>query len=117
MALTKTVAFMRPRWPEALTGWYPPRGTAVPWEADLPRTHALEEIIAPGLAAWQQRTPYLHRSLAEHAMYPLKQLFGKRWASRRFDTQVMEVQLRVAALNTMTARGMPVSTPEGVSLS
>ena len=95
----------------------PPRATAIAWEADHPRTHALEEIAAQGLAAWKQRTAYHRRSLAENAMYRLKQLFGERLASRRFDTQVAEIQIRVAALNTMTALGMPVSTPVGVSLS
>jgi hypothetical protein len=93
----------------------PPRATAIAWAADHPRTQALEEITAQGLAAGKQRTAYHRRSLAENARYRLNQLFGERLASRRFDTQVAEVQSRVAALNTLTALGMPVSAPLGVS--
>jgi hypothetical protein len=89
----------------------PPRATAIAWEADHPRTPALEAIAAPGLAAWKQRTASHRRRLAENAMYRLKPLVGERLASRRFDTQVAEVQIRGAALNTMTALGMPISAP------
>lgn len=94
----------------------PPRATAIAWAADHPRPHALEEIAAPGLAAWKQRTQDHRRRLAENARYRLNPLFGERLASRRCDTQVAEVQIRIAALNTLTALGMPVSAPLGVSL-
>ncbi len=50
----------------------PPRATAVPWAADHPRTQAIKEISEQGLAAWQQRTQYHRRSLAENARYRLK---------------------------------------------
>ena len=95
----------------------PPRDNAVPWEADHPRTQALAVIAAQGLPAWKQAVGYHRRSLAENAMYRFKQLFGDRLASRLFETQVTEVQVRVAALNVMTYLGMPVSVPVGVSLS
>jgi hypothetical protein len=44
-------------------------------------------------------------------------LLGDRLASRLFETQVTEVQVRVAALNVMTDLGMPVSVPCRVILS
>lgn len=95
----------------------PPRENAVPWAADHPRTQALADIATHGLSAWKRARGYHHRSLAENAMYRFKQLFGDRLASRRFETQVTEVHVRVAALNVMTYLGMPVSVPVGVSLS
>ena len=95
----------------------PPRATAIAWAADHPRTQAIKEISEQGLAAWQQRTQdHRRRRLAENARYRLNPLFGERLASRRCDTQVAEVQIRIAALNTLTALGMPVSAPLGVSL-
>jgi hypothetical protein len=95
----------------------PPREKAVPWAADHPRTQALADIAVQGLSAWKRARGYHHRSLAENAMYRLKQLFGNRLACRRFETQVTEVHVRVAALNVMTYLGMPVSVPVRVGLS
>lgn len=95
----------------------PPRENAVPWAADHPRTQALADIATHGLSAWKRARGYHHRSLAENAMYRFKQLFADRLASRRFETQVTEVHVLVAALNVMTYLGMPVSVPAGVSLS
>jgi hypothetical protein len=95
----------------------PPRANAVPWTPDHPRTQALAAIAAQGLPAWKQAVGYHRRSLAENAMYRFKQLLGDRLASRLFETQVTEVQVRVAALNVMTYLGMPVSVPCRVILS
>ena len=95
----------------------PPRENAVPWAADHPRTQALAAIATHGLSAWKRARGYHHRSLAENAMYRFKQLLGDRLASRRFETQVTEVHVRVAALNVITYLGMPVSVPVGGSLS
>jgi hypothetical protein len=93
----------------------PPRANAVPWEAGHPRNQALEGIAQHGRKGWKKIAGYHRRSLAENAMYRLKQLFGDRLASRLFDTQVTEVQVRVAAMNTMTALGMPVSVCMGTA--
>ena len=95
----------------------PPRENAVPWATDHPRTQALADIATHGLSAWKRARGYHHRSLAENAIYRFKPLFGDRLVSRRFDTQVTEVHVRVAALNVMTYLGMPVSVPIGGSLS
>ncbi len=56
-----------------------------------------------------------HRSLAENAMYRLKQLFGEAVASRIFESQVNEVHARIAAMNQMTYLGMPISVRVGVA--
>ena len=93
----------------------PPRENAVPWEADHPRTRALADIAERGLPGWKAAAGYHRRSLAENAIYRFKQIFGDRLASRIFETQVTEVHARVAAMNTMTALGMPVSVCVGIA--
>lgn len=95
----------------------PPRENAVPWEANHPRTLTLASIDSLGMPAWKNESGYHRRSLAENAMYRLKQLFSERLASRQFDSQVTEVQVRVAVMNIMTALGMPVSVCVGVTAS
>jgi hypothetical protein len=92
----------------------PPRANAAPWEAEHPRTRALADIAEQGLAGWKTATSYHRRSLAENAIYRFKQIFGDRLTARRFETQVTEVHARVAALNTMTALGMPRSARIGI---
>ena len=95
----------------------PPRENAVAWEEDHPRTQALAQIQEKGMADWKATTNYHRRSIAENAMYRLKQLFGDRLASRIFETQVVEVHARIAALNIMTYLGMPVSVRARTSLA
>jgi len=80
----------------------PPRENAVPWGAGHPRTRALADIAGQGLEGWKASSGYPRRCLAENAMYRLKQLFGGSVASRVFEAQVTEVDVRIAALNTMT---------------
>ena len=91
----------------------PPRENAIPWEAEHPRTQTLREIEEKGREQWKEDTGYHHRSIAENAMYRLKQLFGDRVASRVFDAQVGEIHVRIAAMNKMTYLGMPVSVRVG----
>lgn len=91
----------------------PPRDNAVPWEDGHPRNDALRQIAEQGMAAWKKATGYHCRSLAENAMYRLKQLFDGSLASRLFETQVTEVHVRIAAMNVMTYLGMPISVRVG----
>jgi len=91
----------------------PPRENAVPWEQGHPRTQALARITEQGVKAWKKSTNYHQRSLAENAMYRLKQLLGDRLSSRIFETQVTEVHVRIAAMNIITSLGMPVSVRLG----
>lgn len=58
----------------------PPRENAVSWEAGHPRNQALADIAELGRKEWKKRAGYHRRSLAENAMYRLKQLFGDRLA-------------------------------------
>jgi hypothetical protein len=95
----------------------PPRENAVPWEPTHPRTHALADIAQKGEAPWKRDTGYHRRSLAENAMYRLKQLFGDTLTSRLFEAQVNEVHARIAAMNRMTYLGMPKSVRVGVTAS
>ncbi len=93
----------------------PPRKNAVPWEENQPRTRILADIALLGRPGWKKPSGYHRRSLAENAMYRLKQLFSDRLASRQFETPVTEVHARIAAMNIITALGMPVSVRLGVT--
>lgn len=93
----------------------PPRDNAVAWEPTHPRTQALADIAQQGEAQWKRDTGYHQRSLAENAMYRLKQLFGNILASRLFEAQVNEVHARIAAMNRMTYLGMPKSIRVGLA--
>ncbi len=74
----------------------PPRENAVPWEEGPPRTEALKQIEAKGREEGKKTGGYPRRSLAENAMYRVKQWLGDRWASRLFQTQVVEAHARGA---------------------
>ncbi|MEW2997119.1 IS5/IS1182 family transposase, partial [Escherichia coli] len=54
-------------------------------------------------------TDYNRRSIAETAMYRVKQLFGGSLTLRDYDCQVAEAMALVRALNKMTKAGMPES--------
>jgi hypothetical protein len=95
----------------------PPRDNAVAWEDGHSRNEVLEQIESKGLATWKNASGYHQRSLAENAMYRLKQLFGDHLASRLFETQVVAVHARVAAMNIMTYLGMPVSVRVGSTIA
>ena len=95
----------------------PPRENAILWEEGHPRNEVLKHIEAKGLADWKKESGYHQRSLAENAMYRLKQLFGDHLASRLFETQVVEVHARIAAMNIMTYLGMPVSVRVGPTIA
>ena len=87
----------------------PPRENAGPWEAGHPRNAVPAQVAERGMAEWKKASGYHCRSIAENAMYRLKQLFGDSLASRLFETQVSEVHARLAAMNVMTYPGMPIS--------
>lgn len=95
----------------------PPRTNAVLWGDDHPRDAVLSQIEKEGMAAWKVSANYHRRSLAENAMYRLKQLFGDKLSARCLDTQTAEVHCRIAAMNIMTTLGMPVSAPHGKGAS
>ena len=95
----------------------PPRENAVFWEAGHPRNTVIMLVFLLGMALWKTLSGYHKRSIAENAMYRLKQLFGTGLSSRSFATQNTEVRARIAAMNKMTYLGMPKSVRVGVALS
>jgi len=60
-------------------------------------------------AYWKWDTAYNQRSVAETAMYRVKQLFGGHLTLRDYDAQVGEAMAMIRALNKMTRAGMPKS--------
>ena len=108
----------RPERPRAV--FPPPRPRAGPKRArirqhgncaapPLDRDAHIRQIRRVGRRRWKQTVGYHRRSLAETAVYRLKTLFGPRVSARDFPAQAQEVFIRCAALNRMTALGMPDS--------
>lgn len=84
----------------------PPRSNAVKWEMEHPRNDVLDEIDNKGVAMWKSGSGYHLRSLPENAMYRLKKIFGDKLV---FESQVMEIHVRIAVMNVMTYFGVPKS--------
>jgi hypothetical protein len=75
----------------------------------LDRDEHVRRIRRIGRARWKEEVGYHRRSLAETAIFRLKTIFGASISSRKMSTQTTEVLIRGAALNRMTALGMPDS--------
>ena len=60
-------------------------------------------------AYWKWHTAYNRRSVAETAMYRVKQRFGGHLTLRDYNPQVGEAMAMIRALNKMTRAGMPES--------
>jgi Transposase DDE domain len=60
-----------------------------------------------GKDEWKKESGYHRRSLVETAMMRLKSLFSDRLKAREWKRQETELRLRCAAMNRMTALGMP----------
>ncbi|WP_404873243.1 transposase, partial [Klebsiella pneumoniae] len=89
----------------------PPRKGAGYWPgeyADRNRAVANQQMTGSN-ARWKWTTDYNRRSIAETAMYRVKQLFGGSLTLRDYDGQVAEAMALVRALNKMTKAGMPES--------
>nr|WP_071837522.1 IS5/IS1182 family transposase [Serratia symbiotica] len=89
----------------------PPRKGAGYWPgeyADRNRAVANQRLSGSN-ARWKWTTEYNRRSIAETAMYRVKQLFGGSLTLRDYDGQVAEALAMVRALNKMTKAGMPES--------
>lgn len=76
-------------------------------EAVKKRDQVIERIRELGREAWKEDTCYHERSLAETAMFRIKNIFGNSLSSRHFINQKIEMAIRLYALNKMTALGMP----------
>ncbi|WP_072100798.1 IS5 family transposase, partial [Klebsiella pneumoniae] len=82
----------------------PPRKGAGYWPgeyADRNRAVANQRLTGSN-ARWKWTTDYNRRSIAETAMYRVKQLFGGSLTLRDYDGQVAEAMALVRALNKMT---------------
>ncbi|WP_415148042.1 IS1 family transposase [Klebsiella quasipneumoniae] len=89
----------------------PPRKGAGYWPgeyADRNRAVANQRMTGSN-ARWKWTTEYNRRSIAETAMYRMKQLLGDSLTLRDYDGQVAEAMALVRALNKMTKAGMPES--------
>lgn len=75
----------------------------------LDRDRHIRRIRQVGRRRWKEEVGYHRRSLSETAVYRFKTVFGDRVSARTFAGQAAEVFLRGAALNRMTALGMPDS--------
>ena len=75
----------------------------------LDRDQHVRRIRRVGRRQWKREVGYHRRSLAETAVFRLKQLFGPGVAARSLAAQTAMLRLRAAALNRMTALGMPDS--------
>jgi hypothetical protein len=62
-----------------------------------------------GRDEWKKEVGYHRRSLAETAMMRLKTIFSDKLKAREWRRQEAELRVRCAALNRMTALGMPQS--------
>jgi hypothetical protein len=86
----------------------PPRKGAGYWPgeyADRNRAVANQRLTGSN-ARWKWTTDYNRRSIAETAMYRVKQLFGGSLTLRDYDGQVAEAMALVRALNKMTKAGI-----------
>ena len=89
----------------------PPRKGAGYWPgeyADRNRAVANQRLSGSN-ARWKWTTEYNRRSIAETAMYRMKQLLGDSLTLRDYDGQVAEAMAMVRALNRTTKAGMPES--------
>jgi len=75
----------------------------------------LRRIAEIGRTAWKQECGYHRRSLVETGIFRLKKIFGPNLSARSLENQQQEVRLRCAALNRLTALGMPESYPVSVA--
>ena len=82
----------------------PARTRAGYWQAEYAdRNQAVaRQRLTGSNAYWKWHTAYNRRSVAETAMYRVKQLFGGHLTLRDYDAQVGEVMAMFRALNKMT---------------
>jgi hypothetical protein len=75
----------------------------------LDRDEHVRRIREVGRERWKEEVDYNKRSLVETTISRMDRIFGPSISSRKMSTQTTEVFIRGAALNRMTALGMPDS--------
>jgi hypothetical protein len=73
----------------------------------LVRDEAIRGIRRLGRKRWKQEEGYHRRSLAETAMFRLKQTFGNKLKNRTLENQKTESRIRCKILNRFTHLGLP----------
>jgi hypothetical protein len=73
----------------------------------LARDEAIRDIRRLGRKGWKVEVGYHRRSLAETAMYRMKQSFGNNLKNRSLNNQKTESRIRCKILNQFTQLGMP----------
>lgn len=71
------------------------------------RDDAITRVRQVGRKQWKIETKYHRRSLAETAMFRVKQLLGNHLSTRKFENQKVEMGMWCQILNKMTKLGMP----------
>jgi len=73
----------------------------------LARDEAIRDIRRLGRKGWKREVGYHRRSLAETAMFRLKQTFGSKLKNRTLSNQKTESRIRCKILNQFTQLGLP----------
>ena len=85
-----------------------PRKNARPWKdkklGSLERNELLTTVKRLGRTLWKKWSGYHQRSLVETKMHCIK-LLGDKLSARNFDSQVNEIQARIAVSNKFTELG------------
>ena len=86
----------------------PPRKNAKPWKDTKAHSQGRNELLRTvkrlGRTLWKKWSGYHHRSLIETKIHCIK-LLGDKLSARNFDSQVNEIDARVAVLNKFTELG------------
>ena len=89
----------------------PPRATSLPPPGQphggTERERHAAEIAAHGRMAWQKRTEYGLRSLAETGIGRIKSFNGGKLTARTFGAQRKEIAIQIAMLNRMIRTAKP----------
>jgi len=75
----------------------------------LDRDEHVRRIRRVGRKRWKEEVGYHERSLVETEIFRFKDIFGPSLSARTDATRETEVRIKVAALNRITALGMPDS--------
>jgi len=77
------------------------------FEAVQRRDETIREVREQGRAHWKIKAGYHRRSLAETAIYRIKNILGSQLSTKLFEHQKTEVAIWCRAINKMTSLGMP----------
>lgn len=76
-------------------------------EKPIPRDELIRQIRRDSRQGWKESVGYHRRSLAETAMFRMKNTFGSKLKNRELPNQATEAALRCKILNLFVTLGMP----------